>query len=94
MPQGTGSRPGTPGLTIIPHRGEDNGFSNSNRTCRRVATGPGHRGVLRGARGLPVPAHAGAVRSPSNDRTVRQTGMVLGASLWLLVLGLARVIGV
>jgi len=21
-PQGTGSRPGTPGLTIIPHRGE------------------------------------------------------------------------
>jgi hypothetical protein len=24
--------------------------------------GPGHRGVLRDARGLPVPAHAGAVK--------------------------------
>ena len=40
-----------------------NGFSKSSPICRRVATGPDHRNVLRGARGLPVPANPGAVRS-------------------------------
>jgi hypothetical protein len=34
-----------------------------------------HPGVHRG---VPVPAHPGAVRSPSNDRLVHQAGMVLG----------------
>jgi hypothetical protein len=62
--------PPAPGLAIIRYCGQDNGFSNSNRNCRRVATGPGHRGIHHRAR-LPSAANPCVLTGPPHDCTVK-----------------------